>query len=486
MRIAKWVIAVSLAGLLLLARPLAADRAGAVFDVVILDGRVMDPETNLDAVRNVGISGGKIRAISEKELRGKETIEARGLVVTPGFIDLHEHGQEPRNYQFQARDGVTASLELEAGTDNVDQWYAKREGNSLINFGVSVGHIPVRMRVMSDPGTWLPTGDAAHREATATELQEIDEGVERGLRRGALAVGMGINYTAAATHEEILDIFRIAAAANASVHVHLRHAGLKEPTTGLVGLQEVIADAAASGAPLHVVHVTSMGLRNTPTLIAAVKGARAHGLDVTMECYPYIAGSTALESAIFDEGWQERQGITYEDVQWTKTGERLTPETFEKYRKEGGAVVVFSIPEAAARTAVSDPMVMIASDGMPLSGSRVHPRGQGTFARVLGHYVREEKALDLMTALRKMTLMPAQRLEKRAPLFRDKGRIRPGADADITIFDPARVIDKATFDEPMQYSEGIPFVIVNGVAVVKNGQFVNDVFPGRAARAPLQ
>jgi len=485
MRIRKWMIAVALAVSLFSARPLAADGAATIFDVVILHGRVMDPETNLDAVRNVGISGGKIGEISEMELRGKETIEARGLVIAPGFIDLHEHGQEPRNYQFQARDGVTTSLELEAGTDDVIQWYAKREGNSLINFGVSVGHIPVRMRVMNDPGTWLPTGDGAHREATAAELKLIDEAIERGLKRGALAVGMGINYTAAATHEEILEVFRIAAA-NASVHVHLRHAGLKEPTTGLVGLQEVIADAAASGAPLHVVHVTSMGLRNTPTLIAMIKGARAHGLDVTMECYPYIAGSTALESAIFDEGWQERQGITYKDVQWTKTGERLTAETFEKYRKEGGTVVVFSIPEEAARTAVSDPMVMIASDGMPLIGSKVHPRGQGTFARVLGHYVRKEKALDLMTALRKMTLMPAQRLEKRAPMFRDKARIRVGADADIAIFDPARVIDKATFDDPMQYSEGIPFVFVNGVAVVKNSQLATDVFPGRAARAPLQ
>jgi dihydroorotase len=339
---------------------------------------------------------------------------------------------------------------------------------------------------MNDPGRWLPTGDAAHRAATAAELKEIDEGIERGLIRGALAVGMGINYTAAATHDEILDVFRIAAAAKASVHVHLRHAGLKEPTTGLVGLQEVIADAAAAGAPLHVVHVTSMGLRNTPTLIAVVKGARARGLDVTMECYPYTAGSTALESTIFDEGWQERQGITYKDVQWTKTGERLTAETFEKYRKEGGTVVVFSIPEEAVRTAVSDPMVMIASDGMPLSGSKVHPRGQATYARVLGHYVREEKALDLMTALRKMTLMPAQRLEKRAPTFRDKGRIRVGADADITVFDPETVIDKATFEEPLQFSEGIPFVLVNGVAVVKKGQLVSGNFPGRAARAPIQ
>jgi N-acyl-D-aspartate/D-glutamate deacylase len=486
MRIANWLIAISVLGWVSSLTPLAADDSDSVFEVVILHGRVMDPETNLDAIRNVGISGGKIREISENQLRGKETIEARGLVVAPGFIDLHEHGQAPRNYQFQARDGVTTSLELEVGTDDVDKWYAEREGKALINFGVSVGHIPVRMRVMNDPGTWLPTGDAAHREATAPELQQIDGGIERGLKRGALAVGMGINYTAAATHDEILDVFRIAAAANASVHVHLRHAGLKEPTTGLVGLQEVIADAAASGAPLHVVHVTSMGLRNTPTLIAVIKGARARGLDVTMECYPYTAGSTALESAIFDQGWQERQGITYKDVQWTKTGERLTAETFEKYRKEGGAVVVFSIPEEAARTAVSDPAVMIASDGMPITGGKVHPRGQATFSRVLGHYVREEKALDLMTALRKMTLMPAQRLEKRAPMFRQKGRIRVSADADITVFNPETVKDKATFDEPLQFSEGIRFVLLNGVAVVTNGQLVDGVFPGRAARATVQ
>ena len=202
---------------------------------------------------------------------------------------------------------------------------------------------------------------------------------------------LGINYTAAASHDEILDVFRIASAARASVHVHLRHAGLQEPTTGLVGLQEVIADAAATGAPLHVVHITSMGLKNTPALLAVVNGARARGVDVTTECYPYIAGSTSLESAIFDDGWQERQGVTYKDVQWTKTGERLTAETFAKYRKEGGVVVIFSIPEEAARAAVSDPMVMIASDGMPLTGAKVHPRGQATFSRVLGRYVREDK-----------------------------------------------------------------------------------------------
>jgi N-acyl-D-aspartate/D-glutamate deacylase len=460
--------------------------ADETYDIAILKGHVMDPESGLDAVRNIGFLAGKIAAISEAALTAKSIIDAKGLVVAPGFIDLHEHGQEERNYEFQARDGVTTSLELEAGTDDVDRWYAFREGKSLINFGVSIGHIPVRMRVMGDPQNgMLPTGDAAHRAASPEEFDKISAAIDKGFRRGALAEGMGVNYTPGATHWEIVEMFRIAAKYGASLHVHLRYGGLKEPNTGLAALEEVLAAAASTGAPLHVVHITSMGLKFTPQLIAMVKGAQQHGLDVTTECYPYTAGSTALQSAIFDPGWQENMGITYKDVQWTATGERLTAETFEKYRKQGGIVVIFSIPEEAARTAVADPIVMIASDGMPITGAKVHPRGQATFSRVLGHYVREEKALDLMTALRKMTLMPAQRLEKRAPIFKDKGRIRVGADADITIFDPARVIDEATFEEPLQYSEGIPFVLVNGVLVVKDGQLVPGVHPGRAARAPV-
>jgi len=454
------------------------------YDIVIANGRVMDPESGFDAVRNVGIAEGKIRTISAEPLKGGTVLDAKGLVVAPGFIDLHEHAQEPRNYRFQAHDGVTTSLELEVGTADVDTWYAQREGKTLINYGVSAGHIPVRMKVMHDPGNFLPTGDAAHREATPQELEEIKNQIHHGLERGALAVGMGINYTAGASHDEIVEVFRVAAAEKASVHVHLRHAGLKEPTTGLVGIEEVIAAAAATGAPLHVVHITSMGLANTPQLIAMVKGAQNRGLDVTTECYPYTAGSTNLESAIFDPGWQERQGITFKDIQWSKTGERLTAETFEKYRKEGGLVVIFSIPEQAVRAAIAEPVVMIASDGVPVTGSKVHPRGQGTFSRVLGHYVREEKTLNLMTALRKMTLMPAQRLQNRAPVFKDKGRIREGADADITVFDPQRIIDKATFEDPLQYSAGIQFVLVNGVPVLSNGELVEGVFPGRAARAP--
>lgn len=463
----------------------AVSSAQQRYDVVITNGRVMDPESGLDAVRSVGIRGGKIVSVTTDAITGARTIDAKGLVVAPGFIDMHQHGQEPRNYQFQAHDGVTTSLELEVGTDDVPGWYAHREGNALINYGVSIGHIPVRMKVMKDPSHWLPTGDAANREATPEELAELERRMNEGLDQGALAVGMGINYTEAATHEEIIEMFRIAAKHGASVHVHLRWAGIKEPHNGVAGIEEVIAAAAATGAPLHVVHITSMGLRDTPQLIAMVEGAQKRGLDVTTECYPYIAASTNLESAVFNAGWQEKYGITYKDLEWVATGERLTAETFEKYRKIGGPVVIFEIPEAAARAGVSSPIVMIASDGPQFTGPKVHPRGNGTFSRVLGHYVREEHALDLMTALRKMTLMPAQRLEKHAPMFHDKGRIRVGADADITVFDPKTVIDKATFEEPMQYSAGIQYVLVNGMPVVNDGKLVDGIFPGRAARAPV-
>jgi N-acyl-D-aspartate/D-glutamate deacylase len=476
----------AVAAILALATTFHAQPQGTTYDLVIANGRVMDPESGLDSVRNVGITGGKIAAISGETLQGKERIDATGLVVAPGFIDLHEHGQEPRNYQFQAHDGVTTSLELEVGTADVDAWYGKREGKSLINYGVSIGHIPVRMKVIGDPGEFLPSGDAAHKPATPEQVAEMRKQIEHGLQRGALAVGMGINYTEAASHEEILEMFRAAANYHASVHVHVRYAGMLEPQTGLAAIEEVIAAAASSGAPLHIVHITSIGLRDTPQLLATVEGARKQGLDVTTECYPYHASSTFLESAIFDAGWQERQGITFKDLQWVKTGERLTAETFAKYRKEGGSVVIFNIPEEDVRAAVGNPMVMIASDGSRFNGPKVHPRGQASFSRVLGHYVREEKTLDLMTALRKMTLMSAQRLEKRAPMFLNKGRIRVGADADITMFDPGRVIDKATFEEPLQYSEGIEFVLVNGVPVVKNGKLVDNIFPGKAARAPIQ
>jgi len=220
-----------------------------------------------------------------------------------------------------------------------------------------------------------------------------------------------------------------------------------------------------------------MGIRQTPLCLGMIEGAQRRGLDVTTEAYPYTAGMTDISSAVFDEGWQARTGgISYGDLQWAATGERLTAETFARYRKQGGMVALHSIPEDMVRTAVANPIVMIASDGIMENG-KGHPRAAGTYARVLGRYVREQHALGLMDAIRKMNLMPAQRLG-----IQTKGRLQVGADADLTVFDPDKVIDRATFDNPAQYSEGISYVLVNGTFVVKEGRVQEGVAPGRGLR----
>jgi N-acyl-D-aspartate/D-glutamate deacylase len=471
--------------LLLLATIAVSSSSNAeVYDLVILNGRIIDSESKTDAVRNLGISNGKIKTISRARLDGRNTIDARGLVVSPGFIDLHQHGQNEENFRFKVLDGVTSALELEVGTGDVDRWYAERAGKSLINYGVSAGHLAARMAAMKEPVTFLPTGEASRRAATDAEISEMKRRVEEGLRRGAVAVGFGIQYTPNASHWEILEMFRVAARYGASCHVHRRNAGAREPAGSVQALEEVISAAAITGAPLHVVHIHSTGGPATPRLLQMIDEARARKLDVTTECYPYIAGMTDIKSAIFNEGWQEVFGIDYKDLQWAATGERLTKETFEKYRQTGGMVAVFSMTEEIVLGALRNPLTIIASDGI-LENSKGHPRTAGTYSRVLGKYVREDRALSLMDALAKMTLMPAQRLERRVPAMKNKGRIRAGADADLTIFDPQMISDRSTFQEPARESTGVKFVIVNGVMVVKDGQLQANVHPGGPIRAPF-
>lgn len=446
-----------------------------IYDRVILGGRVIDPASNLDAVRNIGLLDGRIAAITTQPLHGRDTVDARGLVVAPGFIDLHCHGQTPETYRFYSLDGVTTALELELGTSDVAAWYRERSGGERINYGVSIGHIKVRMSVMHDSGTWMPVDEGAYHVASRSEIDEIEKDIEIGLGEGGVSIGAGPPYTPAATRDELLAVFRVAGRTKTTVHVHIR--------PSVAGLNEALSLAAETNAALQVVHINSAGLAETPVMLDMISDARAHGHDVTTEAYPYDAGMTEIQSATIQDIYKTAPIERLAELEWPRTGERLNRESFERYSRIGGPIVVHTNTEQMVALAIKSPLTMIASDAYWQNGTG-HPRTTGTFSRVLGRYVREAHSLSLMEAIRKMTLMPAQRLAARVPTMRQKGRLSVGADADITIFDAERVLDRSTYREPSLSPVGIQHVIVNGVPVVADGRAVEGVTPGQPVRAP--
>ena len=464
------------------------------YDIVIKNGRVMDPETGFDGVRNVGIRGDRIIEISLKALSGAIVVNAKGLVVSPGFIDLHAHGQTNDAHKYQARDGVTTALEMEGGVAFYREWIESKKGNSIVNYGGTAPHGFLRATAMDsnlkiakkmankvkkdgykEDGLLGKLFDeslasARYKPMSQKEIDRSHDMMDIYLNAGALGIGVPVGYYPGATAGEIFQVYEFAKSKDVPVYTHTRGFGLP-------GLQEAMADATTSGASVHLVHANSMSLGEIETTLSMVSSAQKLGLDITTEVYPYTAASTSIESTIFDEGWKEILNISYKDLQWEATGERLNSKTFYEYRKKGGIIIIHMMKPEWITQGVSHPVTIIASDGMPFAPG-AHPRTAGTFSRILGKYVRKERAIDLMTALKKMTIMPAKRLEMTSPMMRNKGRLQVGADADITIFDPKRIIDKADF-KGLEYSEGVEFVLVNGTFVVKDGKIVENTFPGR-------
>jgi N-acyl-D-aspartate/D-glutamate deacylase len=459
--------------------------AAQQYDLVLEGGRVLDPETGLDAVRNVGIRDGKIVRISSETLSGRRVVHASGLVVAPGFIDLHQHGQDLASQRVKALDGVTTALELEIGAPDVAQFLKVKEGHSLIHYGTSASHVAARALVFGAPlpaGTILPkSGPATDQPATPEQIEAMRGRLRAELDAGGLAVGMGIQYTPGATRLEVIDMFRLAAEHRLPVYTHMRSAGRIEPVSSIESVSEVIGASAITGAALHIVHINSTCLRDSLECLSMVEGARARGMDVTTEAYPYIAGMTAVNSALFNPGWREKLGIDYGDLVLPDTGEHLTKQRFDELHNSSTTrwVLVFGNTQEIVDQVIPHPLVMIASDG-----AEGHPRNAGTYSRVLAQYVREKGTVTLMDAIRKMSLMPAQMLERSTPAARQKGRLQEGADADIVVFDPTTISDRATFEKPMEPSVGVRYLLVGGTLVVDEGKIVPDVFPGRAILGP--
>ncbi|MBL8958461.1 MAG: amidohydrolase family protein, partial [Gemmatimonadetes bacterium] len=489
------------------------------FDLVIANGRAIDPETGLDATRWIGVRNGRIAAISAAPLRGTQVLDAKGHVVAPGFIDLHAHGQQIAAARMQAFDGVTTALELEAGTLPVGKAYdeAARLGRP-INYGFSAAWVFGRIAEkehMEPDGAISFFQEAQKRTgwqfsiADTAEITRIMARVEQGLKEGALGIGVLSGYAPGHGRKEYFAVGRLAKAYNVPTFTHVRFLSVIEPASSFEAFEELIAVAAGTGAHMHISHLNSNSTRDIPAIAELIRGAQARGLKITTEAYPYAAGSTVVGAEIFRGNWRERMGgAKASDLELG--GQPFNDSTLAAAQANtpGSWVVIhFMRPESsAADQAFLDQSVLfpggaIASDAMPWTSQGrtitedvwplpadafAHPRSAGTFTRFLRDYVRERKKIDLREGLRRVSLTPAKVLEESVPQMRKKGRLQVGMDADLVVFDLATVTDKATYTQPNQRAQGMRHVIVNGTPVIRDGELVRDALPGKAIRREVR
>jgi N-acyl-D-glutamate deacylase len=502
---------------------LASSPVGAEdYDLVILNGRVMDPESGLDAVRNVGVKDGKIAAIEKGAIEGKQSIDASGHVVAPGFIDTHHHNvSTPFGQKLALRDGITTTLELEAGVFPVDRWYAHMEGKSQTNHGATVATMGVRetvlnpdfksewgatMNDMEVPKVTKVTMNWSTKVATDDQIEKILSLVEQGLEQGALGVGVPTGYMVdGMTQRETYGAQALAGKHGLMVGLHGRFSGQNQSASGMLATDEQLAALAAGGGALMVQHMTAQCLGLSRYCQEMIDQAAARGHNVVSEVYPYTYGATIVGADYLKpDNYKNNMGHTYGDIVEIATMKPLTKERYEELVKSAPmtSVTFENASKKDLYEILAHPTSLVGSDAFPYSmksdGSFVtdwdtpydavngHPRGAGTHARVL-ELTREEKLMPLMLAISKMTYMPAKFLtENGVPQMANKGRIKVGADADITVFGPETVKQNATPANGGLPSTGIPYVVVNGTIVVEDSKVLKGVFPGRPIRRAVQ
>jgi N-acyl-D-glutamate deacylase len=492
------------------------------YDLVILNGRVMDPESGLDEVRNVGITDGKIKAVTKKTIKGKKSIDATGHVIAPGFVDGHFHNVvTPFGQKLGLRDGVTSAMELEFGVLPVDEWYDSWEGKAQTNYGATASLQAARETVFNPKFksisgasiSDMEMGKVSHfsmdwsqRIATKDEIPKILALVEEGVKQGALGVGYTPGYMEfGVTTEEGVGAQKIAGKYGLFTAMHGRFSSQLPPSDGVQGTNEQLGSVAAHGGGLIVQHMTAQTLAVTQDALDLIDAAYANGHQVVAEIYPYTYGATmVMADYLKPDNYQKNMGKTYSDIIATATMTPLTKETYENlYKTAPHTNVTFNnAVEADLELALAHPTALIASDAFPYvmksDGSYAqdwdtpydavngHPRGAGTHAKVL-QMVREQNLMPLMLAVSKMSYMYAKYLQDNGvPHMAHKGRIQVGADADIAIFDPNTVKQNATPANGGLPSTGIPYVVVNGTIVVKDSKVLKNVFPGKPIRLPVQ
>jgi cytosine/adenosine deaminase-related metal-dependent hydrolase len=469
----------------------------------------MDPETNYDAVANVGIKDGKIAKITSKQIKGKETIDAKGLVVAPGFIDGHQHCIEPYQYRLMLRDGRTTLLDTEIGAHGpkLDEWYKRREGKAPLNFGVAVAHEFARAAVLDGFTDWkyFYTPDAGQSRSTkegwSKTRPNLEQGnqilslIDEGLQQGGLGIGSTVGYMReGVSAREIFELQKLGGLYGRFIAMHFRYTP-GDDTTEVNGIQEMLANAAALGTPAIASHFNNPGYNMVHELLVRM---REKGYNVWGEIYPYAAGSTALNAVFLEpEVWVKALGNKYEEtLQDVATGEFYTQKSREEMLKKEPTrlVIVYKIPESAIVDWIKMPGVAIGSDGMPMIPDdnltwdtpfedlpNTHPRTSGSFATVLR--LARENNIPLMQAVSMTSYNYAKPLgDMGLKSMQVRGRMQEGMVADITIFDPETVRDNSTYAKGTLPSSGIIDVVVNGVIVMKDQEPLKGVNPGQPIR----